>query len=712
MAPGFFSSIIVPTLFLGMLAVSTLVFLLLSLRTQEPLYRALLLTSAAGLASIAAQIAGLAALAFSERLDIVVQLYRLEQIVVSLYLVCMPLLLESIVRLSRWQRRMNHGLLVGMLAACGAILLVAFLAPELFVSISTDSIVAADGGAAFSPAMRRTDAGYVRVARDAFLALIALFTIAALLRNLRKENLRTVLPVTLGLILAMVAGIDDLWMIYFARSFLLPGFLDLQRLPIGMTIFTLCAVGAGFATYLSNASAVARMRDRLSDMAYNDHLTGLQNRHSFVERMKQVCSRPADEIQTRSVAILVLDLDRFKDINDSVGHEVGDQMLLEVRDRLATRIRTGDELYRIGGDEFAIVLPDVQENSQAAAVARKLIEALQIPFVVGERMLYTGVTIGIAMHPGDGLTGDTLMRHADVALARAKEDRNTYRFYLEDMQKESLTKVRIASELRNSIASNELQVFYQPQCNADGIPFAAEALLRWHNGQLGSIAPSQFIPIAEEHGLIVPMGEWVLQQVCRDYHTIMADLGAPVPISVNVSTKQLKDPGFGQFVLSTLSEYGLDAGAIHLEITESALMEQSSLIQTTMNELISAGIEFEIDDFGVGYSSLSYLRSLPVSTVKLDRSFIRNVPWNEQDSKLVRALIALINELKLDMVAEGVEDNEQRVFLSATGCRRLQGYFFSRPLPLGEFIRYLGDESGDQEDNYRSETGTRSAGKA
>ncbi|MFP4510000.1 MAG: putative bifunctional diguanylate cyclase/phosphodiesterase [Spirochaetaceae bacterium] len=703
MSPGFFSSIIVPTLFLGMLSVSSLVFLLLTIRTRTPLYHALLLTSTVALISIGAQIAGLATLGFTGDVALVAQWYRLEQVVVSIYMLSIPLLLESMVELSPRHRKLNHVLLGLLLMFCSAIAVSAFAVPDLFVSLSVsgEGVASFENGLApLMPEMRRSAAGPLRQARDLLLGGLSVYAVVSLLLYVRRENARTVLPVATGLVIAIAAGIDDLWMIYFADSFLLPGFFAVQRLPIGMTVFTLCAVGAGFSRYLSAVGEVARMRDRLSDLAYNDQLTGLRNRHSFIDRMTRVCSRPASEMTENSVAILVLDLDRFKDINDSLGHETGDQLLLEVRARLATRIRTGDELYRIGGDEFAVVLSEVSDETQAGAVARKLVEALQLPFILGDRILYTGVTIGIALHPRDGLTSDTLMRHADVALARAKGERNTYRFYVKDMQKESLNQIRMVGELRNAIANNELTVVYQPQCDSHGIAFGAEALLRWNSTALGHIAPSQFIPLAEEHGIIGSIGDWVLDQVCRDYRTIMADLGSNVPISVNVSTRQLKDPQFGRRVLSTLEHYGMEPESIHLEITESVLMAQSALIQTTMNQLISAGIEFEIDDFGVGYSSLSYLRSLPVSTVKLDRSFLRNVPWDEQDSKLVRALIALIKELKLDMIAEGVEEDAQRSFLSAAGCSRMQGYLFARPLPLWKFVRFLSDGFEETSSEY------------
>ncbi|TVQ25049.1 MAG: EAL domain-containing protein [Spirochaetaceae bacterium] len=692
MVPGFFSSIIIPTLFLGALTVSALVFLLLSSRTPTPVYRALLLTSTVALLGIGAQIAGLTTLGFSGNLPRVAQWYRLEQVVVSMYLLAIPLLLESIIELPRRARRFNHLLLGVLFAFCCIIVLTAFIQPDLFISVSTTGLTDLSGEVVeLTPSLRRTDAGVIRQVRDVVLALLAVYAVVSLLVNLRRDNLKTVLPVASGLVVAMTAGIDDLWMIYFDTSFLAPAFPHVQRLPIGMTVFTLLAVGAGFSHYLRDGRALARMRDRLSNLAYFDRLTGLKNRHSFVERLEGVCSRPAEELQETSVAVLVLDLDRFKDINDTLGHVTGDTMLIEVRDRLATRIRTRDELYRIGGDEFAIVVPKVTSEAQAGAIAEKLVNALQIPFVHGDRMLYTGVTIGIALHPRDGVTSDTLMRHAGVALARAKGERNTYRFYLEEMQKESLAKVRMISELRNAIANRELTVVYQPQCDTHGNAFGAEALLRWHSEVLGHVAPSQFIPVAEEHGLIHSIGLWVLKQVCQDHQTIMAEFGTIVPVSVNVSTRQLRDPDFSSSVISTLLTYEIPPESIRLEITESALMEQSALIHTTMNRLISAGVEFEIDDFGVGYSSLSYLRSLPVNTVKLDRSFIRNIPSNKQDSALVRALIALINGLNLDMVAEGVEDEEQKAFLADAGCTRLQGYLFSRPVPLYEFMRYLSE---------------------
>ncbi|MFW6252457.1 MAG: diguanylate cyclase domain-containing protein, partial [bacterium] len=362
MSPGFFSSIIVPTLFLGMLSVSSLVFLLLTIRTRTPLYHALLLTSTVALISIGAQIAGLATLGFTGDVALVAQWYRLEQVVVSIYMLSIPLLLESMVELSPRHRKLNHVLLALLLMFCSAIAVSAFAVPDLFVSLSVsgEGVASFENGLApLMPEMRRSAAGPLRQARDLLLGGLSVYAVVSLLLYLRRENARTVLPVATGLVIAIAAGIDDLWMIYFADSFLLPGFFAVQRLPIGMTVFTLCAVGAGFSRYLSAVGEVARMRDRLSDLAYNDQLTGLRNRHSFIDRMTRVCSRPASEMTENSVAILVLDLDRFKDINDSLGHETGDQLLLEVRARLATRIRTGDELYRIGGDEFAVVLSEV-----------------------------------------------------------------------------------------------------------------------------------------------------------------------------------------------------------------------------------------------------------------------------------------------------------------------------------------------------------------
>jgi diguanylate cyclase (GGDEF)-like protein len=423
---------------------------------------------------------------------------------------------------------------------------------------------------------------------------------------------------------------------------------------------------------------------RLDHLAHHDPLTGLPNRLMFAEQLKKSISNTARG--ERRLAVLFIDLDRFKEVNDTLGHSFGDKLLVDVTHRLVTRLRAGDSLARIGGDEFICILEDIKDAAEAGYTADKLIELLIEPFQILEHEIYIDASIGICIYPADGEDVDTLVRNADTAMYQAKEHgRGRSHFYAAEMTTYAQERVRIESLLRRAIDADELAVHYQIKvAGGSGKPVGAEALLRWTSAELGSVPPVRFIPLAEETGFIVTLGEWVLQRACRQ---MMAwrQAGLVMPkVSVNVSVKQLEHGNIVATVQRILAETGLEPAALELEITESVIMNIEDAL-AILKQLSQLGIQLSIDDFGTGYSSLAYLKLLPINTLKIDRAFVTGIGENVGDEAIIRAVIALARSLKLHTVAEGVETTQQLDFLGAHGADEIQGYFFGKPQPADEF---------------------------
>lgn len=431
-----------------------------------------------------------------------------------------------------------------------------------------------------------------------------------------------------------------------------------------------------------------KAEEQLIYLAYHDSLTGLPNRKSFFSRLEKSLRVAARSKIDRNRGVVFIDLDHFKDVNDSLGHITGDNLLREVAERISECVRTSDEVFRLGGDEFTIILNNLAEETDAAIVSEKIIKSLEMPYLFDEHVFSLGVSIGIAVYPKDGEAADILIKHADNALYEAKRDRNTYRFYTRDMQKNALRKVQIITLLRQAAENGELSLHYQPQVNDKGEVVGAEGLLRWTNSELGEVPPYHFIPIAEETGLMLSVGDWVLEQACRDAVRLQEEGLKHIALSINLSTKQLKSERIVESIMGKLSSYHIDPDRLHLEITESSLMEDTETALSHLTQLTGHGIRFAIDDFGTGYSSLSYLKSLPISTVKIDRSFIIEIPGNRQDTAVVKGIIDMVSGLQLDVIAEGADNREQVEFLHANNCPVIQGFYFSRPLPFDQFLQY------------------------
>lgn len=428
-----------------------------------------------------------------------------------------------------------------------------------------------------------------------------------------------------------------------------------------------------------------RVDEQIRFTARHDILTGLTNRSGFVDALQQAIERAQRDGE--SFAVLYLDLDHFKDINDTLGHPVGDLLLQSLADRLRTSVRGMDTLARFGGDEFALIQTSIPEPLDAAVLSEKLLAAINAPFTILGNVIRTGASIGIAVYGLDSPSAETLLSHADVALYRAKaEGRGTFRFFTDSMDLEVRTRVSLGADLRGAIAAGQLFLVYQPQIDVDTGRFVGvEALARWQHPKRGLVSPTTFIPIAEQNGMIVALGTWALREACRQMKEWITAAIAPPLIAVNVSGQQFKTPFALENVISAvLAETGLPPQRLELELTESVLMEISRAHNDALLRLRKAGHRIAIDDFGTGYSSLEYLARFPVDRIKIAQNFIVDLTGTSGNPVIVKAAISLAHELNLDVVVEGVETLEQLELVRSWGCREIQGFYYSRPLRADE----------------------------
>ncbi len=449
---------------------------------------------------------------------------------------------------------------------------------------------------------------------------------------------------------------------------------------LATTVVLCSAFGLSWAVLHRMQRAVAHAEERVSYLAYYDPVTHLPNRHAFNEYAGRLLAGGAQE---RCLALLFMDLDDFKVVNDTLGHPVGDMLLQAVAERFSHCVRQDDRVYRVGGDEFAMMLADDEVN--AAVVAEKLIRSLSLPFQVGDRSIYLGISIGISLYPRDGDDVSTLLRNADAAMYSAKEGgKNGYCFFSAEMQAKAAQRLALESDSRHALERGEFEVHYQPIVSlADECMVAVEALLRWKHPVKGWVRPDAFIPLAEVTGLIVPLGAWALRTACAHAQAWNA-AGHAVKVSVNLSGRQFRDEKLVDAILDILCDTRLSPHLLVLEITESILMEHADNTVERLNHLRDMGVYLSIDDFGTGYSSMAYLKRFPVSTLKIDQSFIRDVIEDSEDAAIVSATIEMAHRLRLGVVAEGVENAAQADFLRSQGCDFAQGYRYGRPTAHAE----------------------------
>lgn len=427
---------------------------------------------------------------------------------------------------------------------------------------------------------------------------------------------------------------------------------------------------------------------QLEYQATHDDLTGLANRALFRDRLDRSIARAQRDKQI--VAVLLLDLDRFKVINDSLGHALGDDLLCEVGQRLQRVLRDTDTAARFGGDEFAVLLTDMDHADDIHVVAGKILSTIAEPYVMDGREISLTASLGISFYPDDGQDSTTLIRNADTAMYQSKKQSDHFSFYASEMNRQMLDTLELETALRQALERQEFELHYQPKVDLKtGCINGCEALLRWHHPQRGMVSPGAFIPLAEEIGLIVSIGAWVLHEACRQ-NLVWQEAGLPViSVAVNLSARQFRQGDLADRVRQTLDSTGLDPQLLELELTESMIMDDPATAEQTLRELKNLGISLSLDDFGTGYSSLNYLRRFPVDSLKIDQTFIQDMTTDASGASVVSSIIDIAHNLKIAAIAEGVETSEQLDFLIADKCDAMQGYLFSRPLPVADFTELL-----------------------
>ena len=447
----------------------------------------------------------------------------------------------------------------------------------------------------------------------------------------------------------------------------------------------------GVVLVFHDTSDAKKMAQKMTYLAEHDFLTGLPNRLLLNDRISQALN--SANRRNNKLALLFLDIDHFKKINDTLGHGVGDKLLVELSKRLQSCLRFTDTISRQGGDEFVVLLPEISDSLAAAEIADKLISATKTNFHIDIHELTVSVSIGIAVYPDDGMTADALTKNADAAMYHAKsEGRNNFQFFTADMTQRVSEQLSLENNLQKAIKNKELILHYQPKVSMQtGKMIGVEALLRWQHPDWGLISPDRFIPIAEESGLIKPIGNWVLREACRQ-NRAWQDMGLPaIPVAVNLSVVELRQPTFVQEVTRVLMQSGMAPEHLELEVTESIAIQEYTEVISWLQKLKEMGVRLSIDDFGTGYSSLSYLKRLPIDTIKIDKSFIHDIGIDLNDAAIVDAIISMSHSLGLSVIAEGVETKEQLDFLKTHHCDEIQGYYFGRPVPAAEFEIMLRD---------------------
>jgi diguanylate cyclase (GGDEF)-like protein len=481
-------------------------------------------------------------------------------------------------------------------------------------------------------------------------------------------------------------------------AFMLPALVPLVVVIFMQTTSVHPLVGAMLVVFMGvmlatlpvvHGTHVATLRARFET---NDALTGLPNRAMFNERLAQALARA--ERYRKQLAVLFIDLDRFKIINDTLGHAAGDVLLTQLAAQLRGCLREGDTIGRQGGDEFVVLIEDVSDPQHTSSVAKKILETVAQPYILGGQTVHVTASVGASLYPDDGSDQQTLLKNADIAMYRAKEQgKNNLQYYSAQLNQHTLERLELETSLRGAVERQEFLLHYAPKIDMrSGRITGVEALIRWMHPELGMVAPGRFMPLAEETGLIGPIGEWALRTACNEAAGWIRQGASPISVAVNLSARQLARDDLAQSITAVLRESGLEPRYLELEITESTVMHDAGRAATALRELKALGIRIAIDDFGTGYSSLGNLKRFPIDRVKIDHSFILDLPHDEDDVAITRAVIAMAHSLGLQVIAEGVETGEQADFLREHHCDEMQGYFFSPPVDSNALMRLVAED--------------------
>ncbi|MFD2679441.1 putative bifunctional diguanylate cyclase/phosphodiesterase [Bacillus seohaeanensis] len=465
---------------------------------------------------------------------------------------------------------------------------------------------------------------------------------------------------------------------------------DGTEIPIELSLSTWTVNGEiFFSGIIRDITERKQSEEKINHQAYHDELTNLPNRRRF----NQIMEKEVTQAKTNGekLVVMLLDLDRFKTINDTLGHSIGDLLLKKIAERLHNCIEKKDLVARMGGDEFTLLMPRVRHIHEASTMAEKIMKVLEEPVIIDKHEIFVSTSIGIVQYPTDGQEVETLMKKADIAMYRAKEKgKSTYKFYHSSVDAQETDKIELEKDLRNAIEEDQFAIYYQPKIDIETREIIGmEALVRWIHPTKGLISPGCFIPLTEETGLIIPLGEKILRMVCQQLKTWEASGLQLYKVAVNVSTRQFHNENFVESVATILEETKLNPSYLELEVTESTTMNNVNRAEYILNQLVDLGVSIAIDDFGIEYSSLNYLKKYPIHTLKIDQSFIRGLTTDSHNPAIVSAIISLAKHMNLNIVAEGVEDEQQFGFLKEQKCNQAQGYLFNKPLPAKEFEELL-----------------------
>lgn len=677
------AAIVTPSIAIGVFVPGLLLFWYLQRRSPSRLNQTTLLLLGIGAVYVIAELLVVIVGGLQRSYAASLQLYRVEQLVLVLLPVGIALYIQALLRVSARVYLLHRIVTIALAGVAAVITVAAFAYPSLFVSLEAASPAAI----LHEAVLGRGAPGVLYHVRNAAIMLVALYSVVLMIVEallLRKS--RYTLVLLAGFTIAAGFAIADI-----AHDVIIP--LSVAPVPFGVVAFALFSASSMVAAswrFVDQArdveaahSDLVRHQSRLSYLASHDQLTGTRNRKAFYELLVARSAVAAQRTES-ALGLLYIDLDYFKEINDSYGHRAGDQVLAQISNRLAAELRQTDDLFRIGGDEFALMINCAPDGHDLTIVAQKLLSIFQRPVVVDQREFYLAASCGAAVLPTHAQSTEELVTCADLALYEAKRERNAFRLFQPEMRSAGAGRIEILQQLRHDSEIGAFDLAYQPIVDTSGDPVGYEALFRWPRQNAFGLNTQQTIDLAESAGLIDEIDKWMLNRMLVDFESLLGE-GGPY-VSINVSAKGVARPEFASSALWTLAEHKVDASSVRFEITETSLVRD---LAGTGSRLIAAadlGLRFVIDDFGKGYSSLSYLNYLPVSTVKLDREFIQDVPSSAESRALLLGIIAMTRALGLTVVAEGVETKDQLDFLLEAGVERFQGYYFGRPGPFAKTV--------------------------